>query len=199
MNLIDCNGYNCDVETVAAAMVSEAHNQVRLSIPDIKRISFIIEPKKKSPIFDIFSYYLKPKESYAEIQSFSDVLISGWEVINGKYPLRVDVPTSSEEYRTILSNFQSTMLPNKVKSNIRIERIQNERLYRQYQIEKKHFYDKLKQNTEMTLYHGCQNDSAKLQSIMEQGLDRSRAGEIHGITCHLTYISVKVFQTILIY
>jgi hypothetical protein len=198
MNLIGCDGYNCDVETVAAAMVSEAYNQVRFSIPDIKRISFIIEPKKTT-IFDIFCYYLKPKECYAEIQSFSDVLIPGWEVMNGKYPLRVDVSASSEEYRTILRDFQSTMLTSKVKSNIRIERIQNERLYRQYQIEKRHFYDELKRNTEMTLYHGCHNNNAKLQSIMEQGLDRSRAGEINGKTRHLTYMCIKVFRTILVY
>jgi hypothetical protein len=71
-------------------------------------------------------------------------------------------------------------------------------LYRQYQIEKRHFYDELKRNTEMTLYHGCHNNNAKLQSIMEQGLDRSRAGEINGKTRHLTYMCIKVFRTILV-
>ncbi|CAF4917197.1 unnamed protein product [Rotaria sp. Silwood1] len=110
----------------------------------------------------------------------TDELIPGWEVINDQYPMRVHLSPSSEEYRSVLRSFRATISATKTNDNIRIERIQNERLYRQYQIEKKHFYKMLQKDTQKTLYHGCPNDDAKLQSIMEQGLDRSRAGDANG-------------------
>ncbi|CAF4000108.1 unnamed protein product [Rotaria sp. Silwood1] len=110
--------------------------------------------------------------------------------------MRVHLSPSSEEYRSVLRSFRATISATKTNDNIRIERIQNERLYRQYQIEKKHFYKMLQKDTQKTLYHGCPNDDAKLQSIMEQGLDRSRAGDANGVVYgHGVYFSTKASES----
>jgi hypothetical protein len=177
--LIGCGGLSCDVDTVAKAMVSEAYNQLQLDTYSNKCISFIIEPGK-TVVFDTFCQYLKPNEQLTNYILFNGKLIPGWEQINGAYPLRVDVSASSEEYYEILGRFRKTMLATVTRSTIRIERIQNERLYRQYQIEKRHFYESLQENTEKTLYHGCRNDDAALCSVMQEGFDRGRAGEANG-------------------
>jgi hypothetical protein len=60
---------------------------------------------------------------------------------------------------------------------IKIERIQNELLYKQYVTLKKSFKERLRADTEKLLYHGCSQDAAN--SIIEDWFKRNFAGS-HG-------------------
>ena len=57
---------------------------------------------------------------------------------------------------------------------IRIERIQNERWYRQYMAHRQDFQQRLNSDTEKRLYHGCPENA--VQSIIDGCFNRSYAG-----------------------
>ncbi|CAF5031518.1 unnamed protein product [Rotaria sp. Silwood1] len=83
----------------------------------------------------------------------------------------------SEEYKNIKDKFDQTMLGNYIciKS---IERIQNQRWYKQYAAHRDAMNERLKQETEKMLFHGCNEDSAN--SIVEECFNRSYAGTVYG-------------------
>ena len=85
---------------------------------------------------------------------------------------KVLLPTEDKEYIDVKNGVIST-IPNAV--IIKIERIQNHRLYEQYVTWKRRM-DKENPNieNERKLYHGCAGDTA--QKIIHQGFDRSFAG-----------------------
>lgn len=161
-------------------MISEASAQLELNKSKDIRIVIVIE-SNRTDLFEVFSKHVKVKEACTEGALFQNELIPNWKVVDGKYSLQVELSESSEEYRTILHGFQATMRMSDIGGRVRIERIQNERLYKQYQIERQHLYDKLNEQTEKILYHGCPNVDATLESIKEHGFDRSRAGQQTGM------------------
>lgn len=185
--LIGCGGYGYDVEIVAATMISEACAQMKLDETGRIHISIIIESNKPD-IFNVFSKHAKVKQDRLKRMLSSDGSILNWKIVDDKYPLRVNLSESSKEYGDVLRSFQETMKINGIQGRIRIERIQNERLFRQYQTERDHFYEKLNQDTERILYHGCPNDDKRLTSIIENGFDRSRAGQQTGLTDNIHQI-----------
>ncbi|CAF1056140.1 unnamed protein product [Rotaria sp. Silwood1] len=83
----------------------------------------------------------------------------------------------SEEYKNIKDKFNQTMLGNYIciKS---IERIQNQRWYKQYAAHRDAMNERLKQETQKILFHGCNEDSAN--SIVEECFNRSYAGTVYG-------------------
>lgn len=160
-------------------MISEAYHQFQLGISTIKCVSFIIEQQKQT-VYDMFHQYHKLKEYFSESRLRNDGLPLHWRTENNTCPKRVDVQASSEEYQAISHDFISSMSAVCTVNVIRIQRIENERLYRQHLIEKKHLDDMLNQDAQRILYHGCTNDNKILHSIVEHGFDRSRAGKAHG-------------------
>ncbi|CAF4161771.1 unnamed protein product, partial [Adineta steineri] len=79
---------------------------------------------------------------------------------------------------------------------IRIERVQNERWFRQYQIHKSEFYRRLQQDTEQRLFHGCAGGESAVKSIVEYGFNRSLAGTKHGTAYGLgVYFSSKASES----
>ncbi|CAF2592809.1 unnamed protein product [Rotaria sp. Silwood2] len=78
-----------------------------------------------------------------------------------------------EEYKNIKEKFDLTMLGNYtcIKS---IERVQNQRWYKQYAAHRDAMNERLKEDTEKILFHGCNEDSAN--SIVEECFNRSYAG-----------------------
>ena len=75
--------------------------------------------------------------------------------------------------KTIEDDFRKSM-KGKLKTIIKIERIQNERWYYQYLAHKKDFLKRLNKNTEQRLYHGCPEYAQN--SIIEDCFNRSFAG-----------------------
>jgi len=184
---IGCGRFNCDTKTVAEAMISETYHQFQIDISTIQRVSFIIEQQKQA-VYDMFQQYHKLKQYFSENRLRSDRLPSYWAAKNTEYPIQFDIPMKSEEYQTISTEFVLSMSAEHTVNVTRIQRIQNKRLYRQHLIEKIHFEDILKQDTQRILYHGCANDKKIHQSIIEHGFDRSRAGTVHGkFIFHLIY------------
>lgn len=160
-------------------MITETYHQFQLGISNIKRVLFIIEQRKQT-VYDTFHQYCKVKKYFSEIQLRIDGLPLHWGIVNNTSAKRVDVHASSEEYQTISNDFISSISTSTAVNVVRIQRIQNERLYRQHLIEKKYFDGILKQDTQRILYHGCANDNNILNSIVDHGFDRSRAGKAHG-------------------
>lgn len=87
----------------------------------------------------------------------------------------------SKEYKTVKEKFDQTMsgLYNCIDS---IERIQNQRWFKQYAAHRDAMKERLKENTEKVLFHGCNQDSAN--SIAEECFNRSYAG-VNGILINL--------------
>ena len=101
---------------------------------------------------------------------------------NGVYNLRMNIAKESNEGQLVLTDFRRTMANYNDQSIVRIERIQNERWFRQYQIHKKDFDNRLNEDTEQRLYHGCADGESSVKSIIEYGFNRSLAGTQHGKT-----------------
>lgn len=160
-------------------MISEAYHQFQLGISNIKHVSFIIEQEKQT-VYDTFHYYHKLKEYFSDSRLRNNGLPLHWQTGNNTCSKRINLPESSAEYKMISDDFISSMSTVSITNVVRIQRIQNERLYQQHSIEKKHLDDMLKQDTQRILYHGCANDNKILQSIIEHGFDRNRAGKAHG-------------------
>jgi hypothetical protein len=87
--------------------------------------------------------------------------------------MRFVVPNTSDEYRSIITNFDQIMKGNYTQI-IRLERIQNERWYLQYLAHSRDFNKRLNADTEKRLYHGCPEQAAN--SIIEGYFNRSYAG-----------------------
>ncbi len=94
--------------------------------------------------------------------------------------MRFIVPNTSEEYRSVINNFDQIMR-GKYAQIIRLERIQNERWYLQYLAHSRDFRKRLNADTEKRLYHGCPEQAAN--SIIEGCFNRSYAG-INGNQSH---------------
>ncbi|CAF1260034.1 unnamed protein product, partial [Didymodactylos carnosus] len=109
-----------------------------------------------------------------------------WEQSDSK---RVSLKINSSEYISILQQFNNTMT-GKYTQIIKIERIQNERWWRQYAVERDEYKRKFPTlNYEKALFHGCPNDSANL--IIEQCFNRSFAGANATVYGHGAYFSTQ--------
>lgn len=111
------------------------------------------------------------KESFLFLV-LNEALPLTWEKINGNEK-RFAVSRDSDEYKSIKSTFDQAM-GNQYREMIKIERIQNERWYRQYLAHRQDFQKRLNSDTEKRLYHGC--PSTAVESIVEGGFNRSYAG-----------------------
>lgn len=79
----------------------------------------------------------------------------------------------SEEYKTIKERFHQTM-NTPYKEIVSIERIQNQRWYKQYDAHRVAMHERLKENTEKQLFHGCSGAAA--ESIIHECFNRGYAG-----------------------
>lgn len=95
-----------------------------------------------------------------------------WEKSTENKTRYIVLPTT-DEYKSIVTNFNETMKGNYTEI-IHIERIQNERWYKQYIAHHEDFLRRLKTDTEKKLYHGCPDQAASL--IIEDCFNRSFAG-----------------------
>lgn len=119
-------------------------------------------------------------------KSFEQALPPKWE-ISTEHRIKYAVSKNSEEYRSLVTNFNQTMT-GKYSRIIKIERIQNERWYVQYSAHKREFEKRLKTDTEKRLYHGCPEKAAN--AIMDEGFNRSFAG-VNGKFIYL-YMSISL-------
>ncbi|XP_077985210.1 protein mono-ADP-ribosyltransferase PARP14-like [Glandiceps talaboti] len=88
----------------------------------------------------------------------------------------VPLVSSSDEYKKVESSFRRSMQPN-TSTVIKVERVQNQQLYKQIIIKKQTIEHKSKSgiNTERSLYHGTSKDVCKV--INAHGFNRSYAGK----------------------
>ncbi|XP_038587302.1 protein mono-ADP-ribosyltransferase PARP14-like [Micropterus salmoides] len=101
---------------------------------------------------------------------------------------KVELQPSSAEYRTVKEAFKQTVS----KTVMKIERLQNVRLRRAYEVQKKNISDKNIQEGgagEKLLYHGTTQENC--DSIMKTGFNRSFAGQHATAYGHGTYFAVN--------
>ena len=121
-------------------------------------------------------------------ESMNYQIPSTWEKSSEKI-LRVELSSTSNEYKTIIDNFDQAM-QGKYTQIIRIERIQNERWYIQYLAHSYQFYARLNINTEQSLYHGCPESA--VHPILDDCFNRSFAG-VNGESILYTCLSIDCF------
>jgi hypothetical protein len=155
-------------------MLFEVDKILREKSSTVENVSIVIEHTKLA-IYDTFKKQLELQTASGGVPMHSDLPIE-WSIQDDKYPLRIALIPSSEEYRSILKALRKT-LPETHTQSVFIERIQNTRWYLQYQLEKKYLFDELKQETECRLFHGCPNRGDALESIIRNGFDRCLAGK----------------------
>ncbi|KAL7848452.1 hypothetical protein AOLI_G00231700 [Acnodon oligacanthus] len=106
----------------------------------------------------------------------SVTLPSHWKKMrDGEFVTRVQLQQGSPEYTDVEKEFRKTGLTHQV---LNIERVQNSTLWKNYEIQKKHFEEKNRhKNNEKKLFHGTGPDN--IDKINHQGFNRSYAG-MHG-------------------
>ncbi|CAF1432607.1 unnamed protein product [Adineta steineri] len=142
----------------------------------------------------------KQKKSNSQTSIEDSTIPSTWEKTSDTYNLRVNVPVNSSEGQAVLLDFHRTMTNYDSYSRIiRIERVQNERWFLQYQIHKSEFHRRLQQDTEQRLFHGCAGGESAVKSIVEYGFNRSLAGTKHGkyALLFIEFIFIPIFPYLL--
>jgi hypothetical protein len=119
-------------------------------------------------VFDIGTFFVLATVA----KSVDHQLPSTWEQ-STENKIRFEVSTIADECKSISIDFDQAM-KGKYTQIIRIERIQNERWYRQYLAHSQDFKKRLNTDTEKRLYHGCPQQAANL--ILEDCFNRSFAG-----------------------
>ncbi|MCJ8742185.1 hypothetical protein PDJAM_G00079280 [Pangasius djambal] len=105
-------------------------------------------------------------------QQTSVSLPSHWEDMKGKLVLRVEIQQGSQEYADVEKEFRKTGLTSNI---LKIERVQNETLWKNYMNQKAYLEKKNKHtNNEKLLFHGTGPDN--IDKINDRGFNRSYAG-----------------------
>ncbi|CAF2685686.1 unnamed protein product [Rotaria sp. Silwood2] len=165
---IGCGLHGCSTQIVIGTMVREMKKHL------VKRdlcwkVKFVVQPNQEN-IYDVFCKVLITHDGLHESNIYQ--LPPTWEK-STEHQIRFIVPATTDEYKSIVSNFDQTMT-GKYTEIIHIERIQNERWYKQYVAHREDFIRRLEEDTEKHLYHGCPEQAANL--IMEDCFNRSFAG-----------------------
>ncbi|CAF3561359.1 unnamed protein product [Rotaria sp. Silwood1] len=109
---------------------------------------------------------------------------------------RVTLQPSSKEYQNVLAQFHVTML-GKYSNIVKIERIQNERWYKQYAAHRDDFKRRYPQiDYERLLFHGC--PSTSVDQIARECFNRSFAG-VNGKSTRTEYKENRIFRLGVLY
>ncbi|CAF0969748.1 unnamed protein product [Rotaria sordida] len=147
-------------------------------------VRFIIQPERQN-LYEEFSQQVLSLQEDPE-SPINYQLPSTW-IRSTENKLRFLVPYNSDEYTSMVNCFDQTM-KGIYTSIIRIERIQNQRWFLQYQVHRQEFNKRLATDTERLLYHGCSQSAANL--IIEDCFNRSFAGA-HGRSLYITECSLS--------
>uniref|UniRef100_A0A1B8XXG5 Poly [ADP-ribose] polymerase n=1 Tax=Xenopus tropicalis TaxID=8364 RepID=A0A1B8XXG5_XENTR len=113
-------------------------------------------------------------------------LPQNWDPMGKEQVKVVQLAVNSPEYTTVQGKFAQTCAMNILK----IERIQNQALWQNYQIKKNHLDNKYGGTTnEMQLFHGT--DSATVLNVNRNGFNRSFAGRNAAMIGNGTYFAVN--------
>ncbi|CAF1009983.1 unnamed protein product [Adineta steineri] len=158
---IGCGQYGFDADFIAQTMI----NHMKIENYPLN-ITFTIGPK----LHNIFYAFQKAKRFTPVI----DALPNTWSYANNVDQLRYPVAKNTQEWRTIVREFNTTM-SGAYRRIIRIEHIRNDRWHKQYVIHREDFQKRLGMNTEKFLYHGCSAVAA--DNIIKDYFNRSLSEE----------------------
>ncbi|CAF1379978.1 unnamed protein product, partial [Rotaria sp. Silwood1] len=110
-------------------------------------------------------------------QRIDSSLPNYWDLSSVNFK-RIALSNSSKEYKDVLDRFESTMKGSYL-TIVKIERIQNERWYKQYAAHRDEFIQKYTSSSEKLLFHGCRSTSA--YKIVQECFNRAFAG-VNGVS-----------------
>ncbi|XP_048839122.1 protein mono-ADP-ribosyltransferase PARP14-like [Brienomyrus brachyistius] len=148
---------------------------------NINNLEYMADLTSKEAVSGRQIVKLKRKERKA-----TEGLPGDWDDMTGSELLEVVLGTSSTEYQRVEAEFRKTGLNNQI---IKIVRIQNNTLWKNYQIKKDGMDIKNKHsNNERLLFHGTCATTISL--INSQGFNRSYAGKNAAMIGNGTYFAV---------
>ncbi|CAF0916237.1 unnamed protein product [Adineta steineri] len=183
---IGCGKYNCNSDFVAKTLIMAAAYELERQPSEKLDVYFVIQQHQ----YDVF-------HAFENVLKFLD--INGLSNMNDQFrTIETYLPSksttrhnnkngfiiekrlldySSNEYAMVVQSFCTTMTEGLCKEILRIELVWNNRWYKQYEIHRDEFNQRLKINTEQYLFHGCSQFAAN--NIIKECFNRSYAGQ-HG-------------------
>ncbi|XP_067113157.1 protein mono-ADP-ribosyltransferase PARP14-like isoform X1 [Osmerus mordax] len=150
----------------------ERKSSIRIKIHNVDHHADVVR-KKASTIGKVKSEIELYRKNLKDDGSAS--LPAHWEDMKASLVKMVTLNPGSPEYIRVEKEFRKTGLASAI---IKIERVQNGSLWKNYQIKKKHLENKNKHtNNEKQLFHGT--SSSSIGHINDNGFNRSYAGQ-HG-------------------
>ncbi|CAF2060473.1 unnamed protein product [Rotaria magnacalcarata] len=166
---IGCGKIGCSMEIVVKTMVHAMKaNPMERSLP--WKVKFVVETTQAKVYEEFCKQLLTKITDIHEPVAFQ--LPTTWEH-SPKPKIRFILSPKTDEYQSIVSYFNQTM-KGRYTNIIKIERIQNERWYKQYFAHYEEFKKRLQTDTQEFLYHGCPEGA--VDSIIKNCFNRSYAG-----------------------
>uniref|UniRef100_A0A672TDR8 Poly [ADP-ribose] polymerase n=1 Tax=Sinocyclocheilus grahami TaxID=75366 RepID=A0A672TDR8_SINGR len=126
------------------------------------------------------------KRVQLKAEKYKSSLPSNWEDMKGQSVVLIELKAGSQEFTDVEKEFRKTGLSSNI---IKIERVQNCALWRNYMIKKEELEDKNKhKNNEKCLFHGTGPHTT--DQINNQGFNRSFAGMNGAMYGNGTYFAV---------
>lgn len=155
------------------SLIEEAYqdDKEKLDIPfKINRIAYV-NLRESIMAFEYREYFLRRRN--IDEQKMSDLPKTWSKMHENELFKLVVLQENSEEYIRVVNNFTTSF-----GRIIRVERVQNARLYQQYEIHKLYLKKKNSSENEKILFHGTSNTN--ISSICKFGFNRSYCG-VNGV------------------
>ncbi|CAF3712657.1 unnamed protein product, partial [Adineta steineri] len=183
---VGCGKYNCNSDFVAKTLIMAAAYELERQ-PSLKLDVYFVIQLHQYDVFHAFENVLK----FLNINGSSNMNNQSYTIEtyvpskpttrhNNKNEFTIEkrlLDYSSNEYAMVVQSFCTTMTEGLCKEMLRIELVWNNRWYKQYEIHRDEFNQRLKINTEQYLFHGCSQFAAN--NIIKECFNRSYAGQ-HG-------------------
>jgi hypothetical protein len=197
---IGCGKYSCNSNFVAKTLIMAVAYELEQQ-PSLQLNVYFVIQQNQQTIFDVFRNELITLKNNGSTYSQSSKIAmhlppkppTHHKNKKGFVVEKRLLDSSSDEYTMVINEFWSTMKSKSCNEILRIELVWNERWYKQYMIHKADFSQRLQNNTEKYLFHGCSESAAN--SIIKECFNRSYAG-IHGKYHDISYLffSTKSFR-----
>ena len=180
---IGCGNIGCDPDFVAKTLIMAVSYEFRKQ-PSLQLDVYFVIQQHQQNVIDAFRNELKIFKNNAPNPSSgmkTPLIQNAPRRHENKEEFNIEkreILPSSDEYKTIVNEFRSTMTSTLFKQIVRVELVWNKRWYRQYMTHKDAFFQRLKKDTEKQLFHGCAESAAN--NIIQNCFDRSYAGQ-HGM------------------
>uniref|UniRef100_A0A673KLI6 Poly [ADP-ribose] polymerase n=1 Tax=Sinocyclocheilus rhinocerous TaxID=307959 RepID=A0A673KLI6_9TELE len=168
---------NCDLEEAFNSQTTSVQIKINSEVYNVDIVCKVATRGGKR---------IKLKRVQLKGEKYKSSLPSNWEDMKGQSVVLIELNAGSQEFTDVEKEFRKTGLSSNI---IKIERVQNCSLWRNYMIKKEELEDKNKhKNNEKHLFHGTGPHTT--DQINNQGFNRSFAGMNGAMYGNGTYFAV---------